>query len=62
MAQNLPGCLLRPTLQSGFKKLGGQKKSGTPYFQAYFWSRYKIPNEALESSQYNAIRSSYDQI
>ena len=34
MAQNLPGGQSRLTLQSGLKKLGGQKKSGIPYFQA----------------------------
>ena len=34
MTQNLPGGLVRPILQSGLKKLGGQKKSGIPYFQA----------------------------
>ena len=34
MAQNLPGGQIRPTLQSGLKKLWGQKKSEIPYFQA----------------------------
>ena len=34
MAQNLPGGLIRSTLQFELKKLGGQKKSGIPYFQA----------------------------
>ena len=26
--------LIRPSLQSGFKKVRGQKKTGIPYFQA----------------------------
>ena len=34
MAQNFPGGLIRPTPQSGLKKLGGQKNSGIHYFQA----------------------------
>ena len=34
MAQNLPGDPIRAILQSGLKKLGGQKKSGIPYVQA----------------------------
>ena len=34
MAQNLPLGLLIRSLQSGLKKVGGQKKSGIPYFQA----------------------------
>ena len=33
MDQNLPEGLIRPTLQSGLKKFGGQKKLGIPYFQ-----------------------------
>ena len=69
MAQNLPGALIRPTLQSGLKKIGRQKKSGMPYFQApniHFFSFLKfdpyfaiILNPILVDAKLEAISSNF---
>ena len=40
IAQNLPGGLIWPTLQSEKKIFGGQKKSGIPYFQAPYCNQF----------------------
>ena len=52
MAQNLPGGLIRPILQSGLKKIGGQKKSGIPYFQAPLKKVHRLSHSSRSLSSY----------
>ena len=59
MAQNLPGAKIRLTLQSELKKLGGQKKSEIPYFQApgiKFWFRSIIETSLTKKELKTAFK------